>query len=456
MSWSGRPRVGLRQRVTLMFGLVALAMSVLLGVTTYVVARETLWAQRQQNALGQTFFNARTVDQVLSGPGAPSPELLETLDARGGESSHPMLLWNGRWYDSRYEPSHESLPAPFLSAVRARDPVMQRIPTEAGLGFAVAVPLDRGVYIEVSSLQQLDSTLTSLGAIFLGTTTMTTLVGLLIGGWAARRSLRPLTSVTAAAAAVAEGRLDARLQAGSDPDLGPIAEAFNTTAARLQARVERDARFAGNVSHELRTPITTMVNAVDILQARAGELDEESREVLALLAADVHRFAQMVEDLLEISRLDSGAAEVRREEVPLRAFVDGAVERYAGRRLDVSGGDDPVVMVDRRRMERVIGNLVSNAETHGRGLTSVSVEVDDGRVRVVVDDAGPGVPPEQRAGVFERFGRVPRARDDEVGGVGLGLALVAEEVGLHQGRVWVEDSPEGGARFVVELPREGP
>jgi two-component system, OmpR family, sensor histidine kinase MtrB len=453
MRRSPRGRVGLRRRVSLTFGLMALLMASLVALSTYAIARDYLWAQRQDMSLRQAVNHARTVNQALTS-GRPSVRaVLVEVDARGGQSSAPVLKVDDRWYDGRYAAGHESLPPALLARAEDGDAVMQRVRTTGGLAFVVAIPVQGGILVEVFSLSELERTLRTLGLILAFTTTLATLVGVLIGGWASRRALVPLTSLTAAASAIVRGDLGTRLPAQSDPDLGPIAEAFNSTAAELQARVQRDARFAGNVSHELRTPVTAMVNAVDILRSRRDRLDPEGREVLDFLTADVHRFSHTVRDLLETSRIDSGAVDLQTEEVPLRSYVQAVAERRVGRPVTVEDGEDLMVTIDRRLMDRVVENLVENAERHGNGVTRISVEREDGSVRVMVDDAGPGVPPEMRERVFERFARVSGAGGgSEEGGAGLGLALVADNVKLHRGRVWVEDSPEGGARFVVQLP----
>jgi signal transduction histidine kinase len=251
-----------------------------------------------------------------------------------------------------------------------------------------------------------------------------------------------------------------------------LTDSFNHMADALQQRIERDARFASDVSRELRSPLTTLATAVEVLNDSRDMLPGQARGAVELLRAEVHRFQRMVLDLLEISRLDAGVAELILQEMRLGELVRRAVEGA----LSAERGDSPttaaarpameiavddqaadlVVMVDKRRLERVVANLVDNAQTHGGGLAAVSVTRAGDRVRVAVDDHGPGVPAAYRERIFERFSRVPATAGSrrDGSGVGLGLALVGEHVRLHRGRVWVEDRRGGGARFVVDLPTE--
>jgi signal transduction histidine kinase len=164
----------------------------------------------------------------------------------------------------------------------------------------------------------------------------------------------------------------------------------------------------------------------------------------------------MVLDLLEISRLDAGALEVHAEDVLLGPLLHRIAARTGHGdvpvEVDVSLRDEPVP-VDKRRLERIVTNLLGNAEVHGGGPVQVTVEPGPARTfRIAVDDAGPGVPVAERERIFERFARGASALHRS--GTGLGLALVAEHTALQGGRVWVEDRPGGGARFVVELPRD--
>ncbi len=458
-------RLGLRARVALAFGLGALLVSLVLAVATFAFASNYLVNQRESSAMRQATFNARSVQDVLLTRRPAIPDMLERIDDSSGADSSPLVFHNGRWYDGLYAAGVETLPEPLLDDLAAGRAVRQRVKTADGPELVVALPLPKtqgSAYVEIFSLAELDSTLRTLGVTLLGTGTLTMLMGLALGLWASRRSLRPLAAVNTAAAAIAAGDLRARLHAGDDPDLRGLAESFNNTARALQARVERDGRFAANVSHELRSPLTTMVNAIEVMRSRRAQLDPSSQQALDLLAEDVQRFARMVEDLLEISRVDTGNARLDLELVRVADLVARAADRSAGRVVTevAPGGEALMSRLDKRRLERVIVNLVENAQGHGSGVRRVVVEPSssDGgahvdRVRICVEDNGPGVPPDQREQIFERFARAPRGPGvSDTGGVGLGLSLVVEHVRLHGGQVTIEDSAGGGARFVVELP----
>jgi signal transduction histidine kinase len=266
--------------------------------------------------------------------------------------------------------------------------------------------------------------------------------------------------VSTAATALAAGRLDTRLESSDDPDLRPIAESFNDMAQALQDRIESDARFASDVSHELRSPLMTLAASIEVMDNQRDELPERSRAALDLMVADIDRFRQLVEDLLEISRFDAGVVRLELEEVHLAELVMQAVSHSTDADLPVDLDAElagVVVQADKRRIVRVLANLIDNAAKYGGGATSVSLRQVEGGVQIAVEDRGEGVPVEDRELIFGRFSRGGAAgRRGSSDGVGLGLALVAEHVNLHGGRVWVEDRADGepGARFVVELPVE--
>jgi two-component system, OmpR family, sensor histidine kinase MtrB len=259
---------------------------------------------------------------------------------------------------------------------------------------------------------------------------------------------------------------------GGDPELEVLTNSFNEMAGALQDRIERDARFASEVSHELRSPLMTLAASVEVLENSRDGMAERAQMALDLLKADVDRFQQLVEDLLEISRFDVGSVRLNLEEVILPEMVIQAVSAAGVGAVPIMYDEDvseTIVNVDKRRFGRVIANLLDNAQKYAGGATRVQVitapeeEPADGatgdgagpRVRIAVEDEGNGVADEERQIIFDRFSRGSeggnRASDS---GVGLGLALVEEHVKLHGGRVWVEDRPDGlsGARFVIELP----
>jgi signal transduction histidine kinase len=196
-----------------------------------------------------------------------------------------------------------------------------------------------------------------------------------------------------------------------------------------------------------------MVNATELLRRRRAELPETAARAVDLLGSEVHRFQQMVVDLLEISRDDQIDDDRALETLDLAELVRNVLAGRPGDPPQVEIDRPALVVGDRRRIDRVVANLLDNADCYGGGAVRIAVSRDDGRVRLEVDDQGPGIPEPLRQRVFERFARGNRAGQRGADtGTGLGLALVAQHVARHHGGVWVEDRPAGGARFVVELP----
>jgi signal transduction histidine kinase len=235
-----------------------------------------------------------------------------------------------------------------------------------------------------------------------------------------------------------------------------MAASFNQMTEALLVRIRRDARFASDVSHELRSPLTTLAAALEVMSSRRDEMPARARTGLDLLSGEIGRFERLVENLLEMSRIDAGVEELVAEDVVIGQFVLEAVRSGAGPDPPVElqdGAGESVVWADKRRLERVLANLVDNAERHGGGVVRLVVEREGGWAGFAVEDRGPGVPDAERDKVFDRFfrGRAGGMRGAGEGS-GLGLSLVREHVGLHGGRVWVEDREGGGARFVVRLP----
>lgn len=458
--WLHRERqIRLRARVTTTFALGALVLSASLAVITYLTARQYFLREREDAVQRQAFVNAALIRSGLQTAGTNVNQLLESLDT--GPTSRSVLLYQGRWYVSSIDVGPGALPQALRKQVANGTAEVQNFDVGGVPQVAVGVPISQvqADYFEVFSLDELQGTLRVLALTLAAAAAVTTLLGAVVGRWASHRALRPLGEVAKAAAGIAGGRLDTRLASTADADLAVLVSSFNQMADSLQARIEREARFTSDVSHELRTPLTTLLTSLEVLQARRDELPERSRRALDLLAEDLHRFQRMVSDLLEISRFDAGAAELSLDEVAVGELVTNAVTLTSQPDLPIHIADRVAslrVNVDKRRIERIVANLVDNASVYAGGATALTVEATNGSVRLLVDDEGPGIPDEARERVFERFARGPVGRH-RVGheGAGLGLSLVSEHVRLHGGKVWVEGRPAGGSRFVVELPAAG-
>jgi two-component system sensor histidine kinase MtrB len=444
-------RFGLRNRVMLAYGLLALGLSVVLAVVTWTVVSESLIEQRISSGIVETSDNAAALENGLADPHPAVAKLLSGLPST--DSSGSMLSFGGQWFSASAVGGPDRLPPDFVATVRAGSQAHRRVEVGGQQFLAVGVPLTKpgDAYIDLHPLANLDGTLRTLSITLVLAALLTALLGLAVGRLASTLALRPLAELTEVGAAVARGQLSARLDAENDPDLGGLARSFNQTAAMLEQRVAADARFAGDISHELRTPLTTMLNSMQVIQHRRSEMPPEVREPLELLADDLERFRRLVLDLLEISRHDGGD-EGSREIVWISDLVRAAADATAGRSVTVVEPDAAglTLQADKRRLERVVANLVDNAEHHGGGCKDVTVSSGGLGVIVYVDDAGPGVPPDNRDRIFERFGR--GANDLDRQGIGLGLAIVASHVQWHGGTIRVEDRPGGGARFIVELP----
>jgi signal transduction histidine kinase len=458
-------RLGLRARVTAAFALGALFTAALLAATTFGISREQLIRQRESSAQVPFFNNARVVQQQLQASGdIDVVSLLQDLQTVGG--GRPVLFLDDQWFSVDQQFGENALPPSLRTIVLDGSAAQMRysLDDEPELGFGIALQAggDDAAYFEIVALNETADTLTSLGIILVGAAMLATAAGAALGWWASRRALLPLTEVGAAAAAIAGGRLDTRLESANDSDLERLTDSFNEMAQALEDRIARDERFASDVSHELRSPLMTLSASIEVLKARKDDLDERGASALDLLVADVARFEQLVNDLLEISRLEAGAAQLDLDAVDPSELVLHAVGAASSGAVPVLYDEDVAgirVLVDKRRMVQVIANLLDNAKKYAGGATAVRVALVDDKVRVVIEDEGPGVPDEVRQKIFDRFARgVEGGRRTLDRGVGLGLALVAEHIRLHGGTVWVDDREDGrqGAAFVVELPAVKP
>jgi signal transduction histidine kinase len=442
--------LGLRGRVILGFAFGAFLLSVLLTGVTDVVSARYLIDQRERLASRQAVINGIFVEGHLVRDGEDLSTALEAV--RLGAGTDAVVTSQTSSASTAIGLSAQDLPKDLVAATEAGTPSVQRYRQDGTPVIGVGVPLADGYsYYEVSELENLDTTLHTIIWVGIAAALLTTLLGAGLGWWAASRVLRPLNDVARAATRLASGDLDARAPTTTDPDLTAISSSFNAMAETLAGRILRDAQFAADVSHELRSPLTTMTASASVLESRRRELSPVAQEAVDLLVADIRRFAALLEDLLDLAR-DHEPVDPATH--PLVDLADLAALALDNRTDLLARRGNTSVHADRRRMSRVIANLVQNADMHGGGVTQVVVEQIGDAVRISVTDAGPGVAPQDREAVFERFSRgTSTPSRASTMGTGLGLALVRDHVRAHGGACWYEDAPSGGARFVVEIPR---
>jgi two-component system sensor histidine kinase MtrB len=449
---TGWSRWGLRRRVVTIFALLSLVLSLVLSVVAWVLVTNSVLRDQRASALAATSIDASQLDARLGVPGITVTTVLDELPRTLATAAIAEV--GGRWYASAPTLGTSVLPDELVTLVDDQQAATQRVAVDGSLFLAVGLPVPgrQAALFELFPMDQTEQAVRAL-SIGLGSAMVVTVtLGVALGWRATRVALRPLERLNSAAADVAAGRLGVRLEHGGDPDLRPLTESFNRTVSALDHRVVADARFASDVSHELRTPLTTMLNSMQVILNRSDTLPASLREPVVILADELARFRRLVTDLLEIARYQAGD-ELVLDRAVVGDLVRRAADAEAGRPVTHVAEDAGRVTldVDKRRLERVVANLVRNAEDHGGGCVAVRVERGAGGVRVLVDDAGPGVPPELRERVFDRFSR---GAGSTAAGVGLGLSIVLRHVALHGGTVTIEDRPGGGARFVVELPTE--
>ena len=430
------------------FAVLSLCVAAGVSFATYFVSSWYLAAQRTDAAITRASLDARAVNAYLDAGVRPG-EALAQLPVTDG--SQPMLRLGDAWFTSTVSVLPDSLPAGLLLSAQ-QGGAQQRIDIAGDPYLVIGMPIDQALFVQVFPLRTLDRTLTFGGWGLVGMTGLVGAIGAVLGWFVARRLLVPVDRLGVGALALAEGDLDARLPDMGDPDLDPIAHAFNNMADAVQTRIAREQRFAANVSHELRSPMTAVVGVTDLLEQRRAHMSAQDAQVVDHLSRQVHRLSRMLIDLLEISRI-SASEDLEAEPVDVGHLVRQVL---VSRGMDqgIIEGEDVILPTDARHLERVVDNVVRNAETHGEGLRSVIVGKSLNQVLIHFDDAGPGIDVELAERIFEPFVRGDLA--DPNSGAGLGMAIVTEHAARINAYVSIGRSPLGGARVSIALPLAGP
>lgn len=283
-------------------------------------------------------------------------------------------------------------------------------------------------------------------------------IALVVARWLARGMTQPLRDMAAAARRMETGDYAGRVQTKSRDEVGQLATAFNRMSAELQNLEQSRRDLVANVSHELKTPIAAIRAHLENL---LDGVEQPDPTTLQVMLSQTERLSRLIEQLLELSRLESGELPLQREEVPLAPLVTQVLSEIdvarseSGVAIESELPEDlPAVDADRERVHQVLYNLLDNAVrfTPSGGAVTVSAQRHDGSVEVQVADTGVGIPPEHLPRLFERFYRADPARSREDGGTGIGLAIARSVVEAHGGHIRAESRLGKGSVFTFDLP----
>jgi len=403
--------MSLRLRLALSFALLAGLVAAAVGLVVYQLTQQDLLDRARAKAVSSardaaSFYNRYDVlsPGSMVGPGHGIPPQLRSVVA-------------GR-----------HVVATFKGPVQGHPYIWAGVPSDRA---------PRGVYVRLSFAAD-QATIADLRRTLIEVGLAGAAGGALLGAALAWRLSRRLRVAAAAAERVTAGSLSARVNARGSDEVAALGAAMDRMADSLQQRIEHEQRFVANVAHDLRTPVTGLVAAASLL---------EPDQVGAVVRERVSRLHTLVEDLLEISRLENGAVTADLRWVDVDAFVRSLVERRPGVVADAS--EPARVFTDPRRLERIIDNLLDNSARHGGPPVVVAVR---GR-SIVVSDSGPGFAPDMLARATERFATGDTARGH---GIGLGLSIAAAQARVLGGSLRVANRPEGGAEVTVELSDRAP
>jgi len=288
--------------------------------------------------------------------------------------------------------------------------------------------------------------------------------------WAtSRQVITPIRGAAEIAEKLSAGDFAERMQVEGADEIARLALSFNEMASALQSQITRlenlsrvQQRFVSDVSHELRTPLTTLKMASDLIYRQRHDFDPTISRSAELLSAQLERFENLLTELLEVSRFDAGVVNLEPEVVDIVALVDKSLEalkpiaqEHGSTFHYVHPNEQVMTVVDPRRMDRILRNLLSNAIAYGEG-NRIEVEVRAGEksIAIAVRDFGIGLRQGEETRVFDRFWRADPSRERTRGGTGLGLSIAQEDAQLHGGIIEAKGIYGKGSLFVVTIPRD--
>lgn len=265
------------------------------------------------------------------------------------------------------------------------------------------------------------------------------------------RAFRPVAAITTEVADITQGDLHRRVpEPGTADEIDQLAATMNQMLGRLELASEQQRRFIADASHELRSPLASARTVLEVARLHPGTRDQLISAVDDALV-DHGRLDTLVLDLLTLARLDGERGAMKTEPIDVAGLVGDVLERRSGQGTELTATGDSVLFSDPVLIERILTNLLDNAERHRVSRTIVALSAGAQFLELTVEDDGPGIAETDRERVFEPFTRMDEAREADHG-TGLGLAIVRETVLSLGGTVCVDDGQSGGARFTVRIP----
>lgn len=426
---------------------------------------------RQINNLYQQGLPTESIVRQLNNRLNRLNNQLVLLDSQGLVLVDSQDLWVGRQLDIPADDSGRFTGPDGQRLVYAAMPVG---PADAPAGYVMSV----------AAAGLLSNLVAEIGGGFLLAGLVALLVSLLLGILIARSIALPLRRVAEATSAVAAGDYETRLEEKGPPEVKAVAASFNVMAGQVQAGQQAMRDFVSNVSHELKTPLTSIQGFSQAIMEGATQDDAARRRAAAIIHEEAARMSRLVEDLLDLARIDSGQVVMRKTPLDLNQILENTVNRLLPQavkrdvKLETDWAKLPKIVGDGDRLAQVFTNFLDNAVKHtppggrvairgtiakgmphprpartgrvSRTATTITSKRSD-FVEISIADTGPGIAPEELARIFERFYQVDKSRK-RGRGTGLGLAITKEIVEAHGGQVRAESLEGVGTKFVVLLP----
>ncbi|WP_326834260.1 HAMP domain-containing sensor histidine kinase [Amycolatopsis rhabdoformis] len=463
------PGWGLRTRLLLAFVLLSVVTTIAVAGVGYRTSRNTILKNSQDNAVLELSSRLQLVYPVPTS--TPSQAGLQNVAGEIADHDSSALVTAGNLSAGDLDPS--------LISQELRDYVArgtfawQRVDvggeTRLLIGTQLLLTTERSHVtrpsgIEVFVLQPLTAESESIAELARSawlTGAGGVVLALLLALAAARSVLGPVRELRRAAVRLGEGDLDTRLTIHGTDELAEVGKTFNATAESLRhhvgelERMESDARrFVADVSHELRTPLAAMTAVTDVLESEVAGLPEIAGRAVRLVSQETHNLTRLVNDLIEVTRFDSGSASLALDEVDVAEAVGATLRARGWLGVGEVTTDLPPgvrARLDPRRLDVIVANLVGNALRHGAPPVRLRLSTAAGSLMIEVTDEGPGLKEEVLPHVFDRFYKADTARSRSEGS-GLGLAIAWENARLHGGTLTAANRPQGGAIFTVRLP----